>query len=97
MVKTIKIDDYHSTAALLKVLAHPTRLGVLYLLENNDSLSVSEMKNILGCEQSYISQHLKQLKLKGILGTRRKGKFVFYFLKEKSSIELTKILDKITF
>ena len=95
-MKIVNLEQFQAQAETLKVLAHPTRLEILYLLENHPKLSVSEMKNKLGCEQTYASQHLKQLKLRGILGAERSGKFIFYFLKQKSCGELTNIFDRMT-
>ena len=94
-MKIINLEDYQVRAEMLKVLAHPTRLEILYLLESHPRLSVTQMKDRLGCDQTHASQHLKQMKLRGILGSQRNGKFIFYFLKEKSCGELVKVIDTI--
>src|SRR5204863_98062 len=53
-----------STINLLRLLADPTRLRLLLLLEK-DELSVAELQQILGMGQSRISGHLAQLKRAG--------------------------------
>jgi ArsR family transcriptional regulator len=66
-----------STINLLRLLADPTRLRLLLLLEQEE-LSVAELQEILGMGQSRISSHLAQLKRAGVLQDRRVGKNVYY-------------------
>lgn len=70
-------------AYILKTVAHPTRLGIIYLLEQHPKLSVSEICESLGTEQSLTSHHLQNMKLKGILKVERNGRSMMYSLKEK--------------
>ena len=66
-----------STINLLRLLADPTRLRLLLLLEEEE-LSVAELQQILGMGQSRISSHLAQLKRAGVVEDRRVGKNVYY-------------------
>jgi len=66
-----------STINLLRLLADPTRLRLLLLLEQEE-LSVAELQQILGMGQSRISSHLAQLKRAGVVEDRRAGKNVYY-------------------
>src|SRR5438046_10766985 len=66
-----------STINLLRLLADPTRLRLLLLLEQEE-LSVAELQQILGMGQSRISSHLAQLKRAGVVADRRAGKNVYY-------------------
>jgi DNA-binding transcriptional ArsR family regulator len=66
-----------STINLLRLLADPTRLRLLLLLEQEE-LSVAELQEILGMGQSRISSHLAQLKRAGVVEDRRVGKNVYY-------------------
>src|SRR5438128_1940100 len=66
-----------STINLLRLLADPTRLRLLLLLEEEE-LSVAELQEILGMGQSRISSHLGQLKRAGVVDDRRSGKNVYY-------------------
>jgi ArsR family transcriptional regulator len=61
----------------LRLLADPTRLRLLLLLEEEE-LSVAEAQEILGMGQSRISSHLAQLKRAGVVDARRSGKNVYY-------------------
>jgi len=62
---------------LLRLLADPTRLRLLLLLEEEE-LSVAELQEVLGMGQSRISSHLGQLKRAGVVDDRRSGKNVYY-------------------
>ena len=66
-----------STINLLRLLADPTRLRLVVLLEQ-EQLSVAELQQILGMGQSRISTHLAQLKRAGVVADRRTGKNVYY-------------------
>ena len=70
-------------AYILKVVAHPLRLGIVHILEQYPELSVSDIVTILGSEQSLTSHHLQNMKLKGILSSRRDGRSILYSLKER--------------
>ena len=61
-----------STINFLRLLADPTRLRLLLLLEQEE-LSVAELQEILGMGQSRISSHLAQLKRAGVVEDRRAG------------------------
>lgn len=68
-----------STINFLRLLADPTRLRLLLLLEQEE-LSVAELQDMLGMGQSRISSHLAQLKRAGVVEDRRAGKNVYYGL-----------------
>jgi len=61
----------------LKLLADPTRLRILLLLER-EPLSVAELQEILGMGQSRISTQLSQLKAEGLVTDQRSGKNNIY-------------------
>lgn len=61
----------------LKLLADPTRIRILMLLER-EALSVAELQEILGMGQSRISTQLSQLKTEGLVEDARSGKNNIY-------------------
>jgi ubiquinone/menaquinone biosynthesis C-methylase UbiE/biotin operon repressor len=61
----------------LKLLADPTRLRILRLLEG-DALSVADLQEVLGMGQSRISTQLSQLKAAGLVSDERSGKHNMY-------------------
>ncbi len=68
-----------STINFLRLIADPTRLRMMLLLEQEE-LSVAELQEIMGMGQSRISSHLAQLKRAGAVRDRRAGKNVYYGL-----------------
>jgi ArsR family transcriptional regulator len=63
----------------LRLLADPTRLRLLLLLQQEE-LTVAELQEVLGMGQSRISAHLAQLKQARLVRDRRAGKNMYYAL-----------------
>lgn len=70
-------------AYILKTVAHPLRLGIVHILEQHPQLSVTDICEMLGSEQSLTSHHLQNMKLNGILASKRQGRSILYSLKER--------------
>lgn len=85
----IEIDKLEKAAFILKTVAHPVRLRIIELLDQNGPMTVSDLCEALDCEQSLTSHHLSNMKYKGILQSQRSGKNIHYSLKER---DVTKIL-----
>ncbi len=83
------------SSALLKSLAHPTRLQILERLRNEDELCVCDIYEDLGLEQSNVSQHLKILKDQNILISRKDGLKVMYSVKYPDIYQILSIIKKI--
>ena len=66
-------------AALLKSLAHPSRLLVLCALVQREH-TAGELEELVGLSQSAVSQHLAKLRKEGIVSTRREAQKIFYSL-----------------
>ena len=77
--RDLKIDQarIERAAAVLKTVAHPLRLRIVELLELGEK-SVTELKGLLGVTQPLTSQHLSQMRMRGVLGSRREGAQVYY-------------------
>lgn len=86
-------DQMEFAASILKAVAHPIRLSILQLLDNEDRLSVNEICKRINSEQSLTSHHLSNMKLKGILGSKREGQRVYYYLKLPALNNLLACLD----
>ena len=83
-----------SIVKILRVVAEPSRLRILLLLEREE-LSVAELQEILAMGQSTISTHLSQLKQAGLVEDRRTGKSNLYRLKrENGAGVLTELLTQ---
>ncbi len=87
------VEKLERVAYILKTVAHPSRLGIIYLLEQHPRLSVSEMCEMLGTEQSLTSHHLQNMRLKGLLKVKREGRSMMYSLKEKDISMIIECLE----
>ena len=83
MVKVRELDAerLEMASSMLKAMAHPMRIAILKHLEGGKRLTVTEIHELLGIEQSTTSHHLGILKDKGVLCSKREGKNTFYYLK----------------
>ena len=86
----LNIDKLTVATEMLKAIAHPMRIAIVGYLDGGVHLSVTEIHERLGIEQSTTSHHLGILKDKGVLNSKRDGKNTYYFLKHSA---LTGILD----
>lgn len=66
------------SAELMRALAHPLRLRILEFIDRSGSTNVNRIYNTLHLEQSITSQHLRILKLAGVVEDQRQGKFIKY-------------------
>ena len=71
---------FETRAAVLKALAHPTRLFMIEELAEK-SYCVQELTEMVGLDVSTVSKHLSILKNAGLVTIEKKGKQVFYSLR----------------
>jgi DNA-binding transcriptional ArsR family regulator len=77
--KPPKMPDLSQTVELLSVLADPTRVRLLALLDGAE-LTVAELTRITDLPQSRVSTHLRKLKDAELVHDRRDGGSSFYAL-----------------
>jgi DNA-binding transcriptional ArsR family regulator len=65
----------------LKAMAHPVRILILIILKDGAKMTVTQIHESLGIEQSTTSHHLGILKDKGVLCSKREGKNTYYYLR----------------
>jgi ArsR family transcriptional regulator len=75
-------------ADFLKVIAHPTRLEIISLLEAKRELTVSQICNKLEIEQSLVSHHLASMRTKGVLQANRDGINISYSILDPKVLEI---------
>lgn len=64
--------------AVLRTLADPTRRALFERVAGAEEITVAELTRGSGVTQGAISQHLKSLKLAGLVQERPEGRRVFY-------------------
>lgn len=75
-------EKLENAAFILKTIAHPTRIAIINLMRNGQRLSVNEIcEGLGGVDQSLVSHHLANMKLKGVLNSKREGRNIYYSLR----------------
>ena len=92
----LTISQLEQAANMLKAIAHPMRIAILGFLEEGKKLTVTEIHELLGIEQSTTSHHLGILKDKGVLASKREGKNTYYFLKHPNLGNIVKCVSQCT-
>ena len=77
--QSLRQDGLERVSSLFKILGHPKRLQLLYLLMQN-RMTVSEISQALDWEQSAVSHQLQLLKQKKLVTASRRGKNMVYQL-----------------
>lgn len=75
---SINNEKLQYSSEILRALAHPLRMKILEFIDQNDTINVNKIYNTLKLEQSITSQHLRILRLAGLVKTERDGKFIHY-------------------
>ena len=79
MVRDDQTDGMDDVIKIMRLLADPTRLRVITMLQTGE-INVSSLCKQLSLAQPTVSHHLGLLRTMGLVNTRRKGKQVFYSL-----------------
>ncbi len=66
-------------SGMMKLLGHPHRLMILCQLHQGE-LSVTELSERVGINQSPLSQHLARMRHEGVVASRREAQTVYYSL-----------------
>ncbi|MGF1686412.1 helix-turn-helix domain-containing protein [Photobacterium japonica] len=82
----------------LKALSEPNRLRLFWLfLHVDECIAVAEAMDIIGDTQYNTSRNLKMLYKAGLLNHQKKGKWVFYTLKEQAAPHCRALVDSVRF
>jgi DNA-binding transcriptional ArsR family regulator len=80
------LDRVESGASGARALGDPTRLTIASALHNGEELCVCDMAWVVGQSQNLVSHHLRQLKVAGLVSSRRQGRLVLYRLTERGQL-----------
>ena len=70
-------EELAKAAETMRSISHPARLRIIEILEESER-SVTEIQDHLGITQSLTSQHLNNMRVRGVLKSRKEGNMVYY-------------------
>jgi len=91
----IDIITLEAKAEILRAAAHPLRIAILTLLQQEKECTVSKIYTTLQIEQAVASHHLRILKTHKLVVLRKSGKNAHYSLNKVTAIAILKALEKI--
>jgi DNA-binding transcriptional ArsR family regulator len=91
----IQLDyaDLRKAVLVLRAVNHKLRQRIIDLLENNQTMTVTDIYIKLRLEQSVASQHLAILRRAGVVLTERQGKFIYYSLDKDRLNQISKLVE----
>ncbi len=94
-----KADNFTETqndlATFAKALGHPARVAIIEYLVNSDKCITGEIVDVIPLAQATVSQHLKELKLAGLIKGSVEGNAVCYCIDCEKWEEFKKMLNNI--
>ena len=91
----IQLDyaELRKAVLVLRAINHKLRQRIIGLLEENESMTVTDIYIKLRLEQSVASQHLAILRRAGVVSTERQGKFINYSLNKERLAQISQLVD----
>ncbi|HPG05991.1 MAG TPA: metalloregulator ArsR/SmtB family transcription factor [Saprospiraceae bacterium] len=95
--KEIQLDyaDLRKAVLVLRAVNHKLRQRIIDLLEENDSMTVTDIYIKLRLEQSVASQHLAILRRAGVVTTERQGKFIYYRIDRDRLAQISRLVEEL--
>lgn len=95
----VRPDAVRFATETLRALTHPLRIKLLSYIATHQPVSVHKIYESLHLEQSIVSQHLRFLRMYGLVEGVRDGKFIHYKINEfriqKISEEVKLLVDQV--
>ena len=95
--KDIHLDyaDLRKAVLVLRAVNHKLRQRIIDLLEDNETMTVTDIYIKLRLEQSVASQHLAILRRAGVVLTERQGKFIYYSLDKDRLAQISRLVEEL--
>lgn len=93
----IELDyaELRKAVLVLRAVNHKLRQNIIDLLEETDSLTVTDIYIKLRLEQSVASQHLAILRRAGVVITDRNGKFIYYSIDKERLSQISRLVEEL--
>jgi ArsR family transcriptional regulator len=80
-------------ASIFQALGHPTRLQILEALRKGER-PVAAILEAVGRDPANISQHLANLRLRGLVVNRKEGNQVFYSVRDRRLFDVLDLMRR---
>ena len=90
MITNMKVSPHQQIGELFEAVGSPVRIQILLAIGTGEAC-VCHLESLLGLRQAYISQQLMDLREKGIVASRREGKFIYHRLEKPEVLDLVRI------
>lgn len=80
-------------AGMARALGDRSRLRIAAALLAGDELCVCDMAWVVGASQGLVSHHLRQLRVAGVVSSRKDGRMVMYRLTTRGQAALSVLFD----
>ncbi len=84
-----------STSSLLEIVANQTRLNILLLLHTEGRLCVCDLSDILNLSVSAISQHLRKMRDRDFIFSKKEAQTIYYSLADTHKPFLDQIIRQV--
>ena len=93
--KEVQLDyaDLRKAVLVLRAVNHKLRQRIVDLLDEGESMTVTDIYIKLRLEQSVASQHLAILRRAGVVVTNRHGKFIYYSLNKDRIEQISTLVE----
>jgi DNA-binding transcriptional ArsR family regulator len=88
------LPDVEPAAMAARALGDPTRLTIAAALYSGGEMCVCDVSWVVGQAQNLSSHHLRQLKVAGLVSSRRDGRLVMYALTRRGRALVAAILGE---
>lgn len=92
---SLDYTDLRKAVLVLRAINHKLRQRIINLLEEHDSLTVTDIYIKLRLEQSVASQHLAILRRASVVNTDREGKYIYYSLNKDRLAQISKLIEEL--
>ncbi len=95
--KDILLDyaELRKAVLVLRAVNHKLRQRIIDILEEGESMTVTDIYIKLRLEQSVASQHLAILRRAGVVRTDRQGKFIYYSLDKDRLAQISRLVEEL--
>ena len=90
----LETRDVDLLARVFAGMSEPTRLQILLLLFERER-NVGELVSCVGASQGRVSMHLQCLRYCGFVSSERRGKFVYYRVRDPRVRQLVKLAQEL--